>query len=326
MKALVTGATGFVGSHLVETLVKRGYKVSCLVRDTSNLRWIDESSVRLVTGEILDETALLSAVKGVDYIFHLAGATRGTDVNKFNLINCEGTRALLDASARVNPEVKRIVHMSTLWAVGPGEDGRSLTEDSTCHPLSAYSKSKLAGERVAGEFMDRLAITIVRPCSVYGPRDTNWLGFFRMAKKGFTIHFGSRERCQNLIHVRDLVQGMILAAESEQAKGETYFLASPEVYSWGDLSRIAAKVLGNKTLQIRIPRAILLLVAAVAGTLSRWTPMPLYVEEAKMAEMVHPYWVCDPVKAKRHLGFHCSLGLEEGFRETLKWYEKNHLL
>ncbi len=326
MKALVTGATGFVGSHLVETLQKRGYEVSCLVRNTSNLRWIDESSVRLVIGDILDETTLLNAVKGADYIFHLASVTRGTDVNEFNLINCEGTRRLLEVSARVNPEVKRIVHMSTLWAVGPGEDGRPLTEDSPCHPLSAYSKSKLAGEEVSREYMDRLGITIVRPCSVYGPRDTNWLGFFRMIKKGFAIHLGSKERRQNLIHVRDLVLGIILAAESERARGETYFLASSEAYSWEELCRTASNALGNKTLQIRIPKAILLIIAAVAGTLSRWTRMPPYIEKAKMAEMVHPYWICNTVKAGKHLGFRCSISLEDGFKKTLKWYEKNHLL
>lgn len=326
MKALVTGATGFVGSHLVEALLERGYEVSCLVRESSPLRWIDWSRVNLMKGDVLDEASLAKAVEGVDYVFHLASATKGTDAKRFDSINCEGTSRLLNAVARTNPKVKRVVHVSTLWAAGPGEDHRPLTEDSPCRPLSAYSKSKLAGERVAREYMGQLNITIVRPCSVYGPRDTNWLGFFRMIKKGLSIQLGSKERHQNLIHVRDLARGIILAAESEQARGETYFLASPKTYSWGELCRTASNVLNNKILQIRIPETILFVTAVVIETLNNLVGTPRYMERAKMTEMVHPYWVCDTSKAEKHLGFHCNVVLEEGFKETLRWYQENHLI
>ena len=224
-KALVTGSNGFVGSHLVEDLLSRGYEVSCLVRKTSNLRWIEGLKVSFVYGELKDKESLKKAVKSQDFVFHLGGLTKAQNSNDYYKANHLGTKNLVEATLESNPGIKRFVYVSSQAAVGPGKDITPLNEDSPCNPVTDYGKSKLLGEKAVLSYKDKLPITIIRPSGIYGPRDTEIFIFFKLIKNHIKPLFGFRENYLSLVYVKDLVFGICLTAESKKAIGQTYFIA-----------------------------------------------------------------------------------------------------
>ena len=143
MKALITGGNGFIGSYLVERLLNHGYQVKCLVRKTSNLRWIKDLPVEFVYGDITDIGSLLPIVVDVDYIYHLSGALRANKPGEFFRVNHEGTTNLLEASRQRNPALKRFIYVSTQAAAGPSGTGIPLTEADLPRPISTYGKTKM---------------------------------------------------------------------------------------------------------------------------------------------------------------------------------------
>ncbi len=166
MIALVTGANGFVGSHLVDLLLESGYQVRCLVRGTSDLRWLEGKNVELRHGGILDPSSLAGAVRGADYVFHVAGITRARRREDFLRVNGEGTRNLAEACAKHAPGVRKIVYCSSLAAGGPAPSSRPIDEESPAVPHSTYGRSKLEGEIALLRLADRLSYSIVRPPAI----------------------------------------------------------------------------------------------------------------------------------------------------------------
>ena len=156
MKALVTGANGFIGSHLVEGLVERNYEVYCLVRKTSDLKWIKNLPVKFVYGNINDYSSLIGAVKDKEIVFHLAGLTKAYNVEDYYRVNAEGSKNILQACKEAGNNIKKIVYSSSLAVTGPATDFNPLTEESQCNPISDYGKSKYEGEKYAIEFMKEL--------------------------------------------------------------------------------------------------------------------------------------------------------------------------
>ena len=177
MKTLVTGATGFIGSHLVEELLKGGHRVTCLVRKTSNLQWINGLNVRLIYGDCTIKESLLNAVADFDYIFHLAGLTKAANERDFFSANALGTENLVSAVIEKNPDTKRFVYLSSLAAAGPSCDGTPAKEAGEPKPVSAYGRSKLEGERIVMRHKNTIPVTVIRPPAVYGPRDKDFYIF-----------------------------------------------------------------------------------------------------------------------------------------------------
>ncbi|CUT00042.1 NAD dependent epimerase/dehydratase family protein [Candidatus Kryptonium thompsonii] len=184
MKALVTGGTGFIGSHLVDELLNRGYEVRCIVRDTSNLKWLNGKDVEIFKGSLFDIDFLKKAVEDVDYVYHIAGVTKGKNYQDYYRGNVETTQNLLEACLE-NQKLKKFVLASSLAAVGPGDDAIPVDETRQYNPITSYGKSKAEAEKVTLSFKDKLPITIVRPPSVYGPRDTYTFELFKYVKFGF---------------------------------------------------------------------------------------------------------------------------------------------
>jgi len=329
-KALVTGANGFVGSHLVEGLLSKGYHVICLVRKTSNLRWLSGLNVEYVYADISEKESLSreagsfgkNVLNDVDFVFHVAGLTKAKSKEEYLKANYEGTKNLIEACVENNQQIKRFVYISSQAAVGPGKDDQPLDETAPCNPVTDYGKSKLEGEKIVLEFSSKLPVTIIRPPAVYGPRDSDILSFFKVANYGFKTFFGKGESYLSLCYIEDLIDGIILAAESPKATGQIYFIADDQIYSWREAFRIVAKVLNKKTITLKIPKVFLYAIAFVSENVARLLGKPTVINMQKVREITQKYWLCDVSKAKKELGFSPQYKLEEGAKKTVRWYKE----
>lgn len=321
--ALLTGATGFIGSHLAGSLLKQGFRVKALVRPTSDLRWIKGLELELITGSLQDNSFLEQAASGADYIFHLAGAVKAKDPKDFYLHNTRATMNLARAAMTAAPGLKRFLFASSQAAAGPAEClERPVCERDVCRPLSDYGRSKLQAEQELMEISGKLPVTIVRPPSVYGPRDTEVLVYFKWVNRGLALLPGLRTRHANLIYVKDLVDGMMLAAASQSSPGKTYFLAGDRSYSWDEISETIAGCLNKKILKLRLPLQLAHLSALFNEAGAYLLDKPAMVTRQKVREMSQRYWTVSSQSAKEDFGFQCRYDLARGIAETAKWYKE----
>ena len=320
-RCLVTGAAGFVGSHLVETLVDRGYEVSCLVRKTSNLAWLKPLPVRFVFGDVLDADSLPGAVEGMDYVYHVAGAVKALREADFFLVNAGGTANLLEACAAPGQSLQRFVLVSSQAAAGPPEIGHPLTEDDPPRPITPYGLSKLRAEVLTASYAARLPVTVVRPPAIYGPRDRETLTVFQWINRGL-CPVPRQKRFFSLIHVRDLVTGLILAAESPASVGRTYHLANDGPESLEGMSTLIAQALGRHPVTLRLPQAAFDLAGGASTLAGRLRRRPQIFDRYKAMELSLPSWVYDTRRARAELGFQASISVPDGVRETTDWYRK----
>ena len=322
MKTLVTGGTGFVGSHLVDLLLEKGHSVRCLIRTTSDTKWLKGKPVELVYGDLFDDNALHDAVAGVDYIYHSAGITKAKTKEEYYRGNTIGTRYLLLATQKYNPQLKRFVHISSQAAVGPSESRAPIAEDRPANPLTTYGRSKWMAEEECRLMMDKLPITIVRPPVVYGERDKDVFEFFNTYKKGLQPMVGFSEKLVSMIHVVDLARGIVMAGESDNTIGQTYFVTSSTQYGWNEVGEATRKAMGKGALRIRLPEFVVYVIAAFAEFFSLFSSKPALINFEKARDMVQDYWTCDPSKAKKDFGFEQGISLETGIRSTIEWYQK----
>ncbi len=321
-KALVTGANGFVGSHLVEALLSKGYQVRCLVRKTSNLRWLAGLKVEYAYADIAERDSLKDVIRELDFIFHVAGLTKAKTKEEYFEVNALGTKNLIEACLNENPNIRRFVYISSQAAVGPGNDKKPLEERTACRPITYYGESKLEGERIVLKHSSSLPVTVIRPPAVYGPRDPDMLGFFKIANKGFRISFGWGESFLSLVYVKDLVEGVIRAAENPKSAGQIYFIADDRCYSWSEAFKIIARALNKKTIPLRIPKSLVFLMAFISENLGKLSGKTLAFNLQKAKEITQRYWLLDVSKAKSELGFSPEYGLKRGAEETVRWYKE----
>jgi nucleoside-diphosphate-sugar epimerase len=314
MKALVTGATGFIGSHLCENLIRRGYEVTCLVKKTSNLKWIENLDIKLVFGDCTNLESLQNAVNGFDFIFHLAGLTKSCSEKDFFFINTTGTENLMKTVLEKNHKIKRLIYLSSLSATGPSRNGNPLREDSEPSPVSNYGKSKLEGEKAVLKYRNMTPITILRPPAVYGPRDRDLLIFFKMIKSGIFPDWG--KSYYSLLYVDDLVQGIILSAEEREAEDKIFFLSDSKFYSGKEIALEISSALNIKITPLKVPKFVMPFFAFLG---ERITKNSIFNRD-KMKELRHSHWICDSIKAREEIGFTTKVGLKEGIKWTADWY------
>lgn len=322
-KVLVTGANGFIGSHLTEALLKKGYKVKCLVRKTSDLRWLSDLDVELFFGSLFDKSFLEEVVSEVDFIFHVAALTKAKSRKEFHMVNYEGTKNLIETCYEKNPHIKRFVYISTQSVVGPSKNFRLVDEKSPFNPISEYGKSKLLAEMEVLKYKGKLPITIIRPPAVYGPRDKDIYLFFKFINKGLKPLFGKKESYISLIYVKDLVEGIILSAESEKGVGQIYFLADDRPYSLRETEKVIQDALKVKAIYLRIPVFIFMIVAFFSELIGKIKGKTAVLNSEKVKELCQKYWLCSSSKAKDELGFSPKYTFEKGVKETVEWYKSN---
>lgn len=321
-RAFVTGGTGFIGSHLVEELLRRGYdEVRCLVR--TEKKWLEDLPITSVSGDLFDERLIADAVRDVDYVYHVGGVTRARDGETFHRSNVEATLHLVDVVARVNPDVRRVLVTSSLSVVGPCRGGVA-TESTPLQPISRYGRSKAEMERGLEAFNHRLPLVVMRPPAVYGPREADVYTFFKTLSKGICPVVGDvRQPVLSLVHVADVVRGLVEGAESERTAGETYFLGSESFYSWNDVKEAATNALGRRALTIAVPPPLVGALGAVVEA-AAWVANaypPLNREKAR--EIRHTCKMCSIEKARDHFGYRTQFSLREGVRQTIAWYRSN---
>ena len=313
---LVTGGTGFIGSHLLERLAAVREPVRCLVRPKATPRRLP-AGVECVPGDLTTGAGLDDALRGADIVIHLAGVTKAVRREEYDLGNARATETLVKALAG---RALRFVHVSSLAAIGPSLDGVPVQEDAVPHPLTQYGRSKLEAERIVREFAP--AAVIVRPPVVYGPRDTDVFQLLKSISKGLAVEIAGADRWFSAIYSGDLVEGLLCAARSSAAVGRTYFLAYPKPATWGDLRDAAARIMGRTVRVLRVPVKVASMVGYCAEICSRVTGKPGIVSREKVAEAECLNWTCDTRRARTELGFEASTSLESGIAQTLAWYKE----
>jgi nucleoside-diphosphate-sugar epimerase len=320
---LVTGANGFVGSHLVEALLGQGYEVRCLVRPTSDLAYIRDLPVEWAHGDLTDTTGLAEACQGVDAVCHCAALTRALDEETFMRVNTTATEALARACIDANPDLRRFVFVSSLTACGPSEGPDHYLDEYCCsQPITWYGKSKLAAERALQALGERLPLVIVRAAAVFGPRDRDFFAYFDLVNRGLRLHLGRGERLYSLIYVRDLVRFLILILESDTGLGQTYFASGP-AHSYVELSDAIAQVLDRRPRPITLPEFVLTPISLWSKVQGKVTGRPALLNDQRVLDMRHRYWLCSGEKARQELGFAPEYSLEAALQETADWYLAN---
>jgi nucleoside-diphosphate-sugar epimerase len=324
MRALVTGANGFLGAWLVRRLRADGHEVRAMVRPGSDPGPLAGTGAEVVRADVSDAATLPAAVADVDVVFHLAGIRRAPRREDFLRVNAEGTRILLEACATHAPGLSRFVLAGSLAAAGPSRTPRR--EEEPFAPREWYGESKAEAERIALSFGDRLPVTVARPPRITGPGDRENLLFFRIAARGVHLGFGSEERPLSWVDVEDCARGMTMLAERPEAVGQAFFVASPEVTSLGGLQREVARSLGVKTRTVNVPPAVLRALGSAADVASRVLGRHLPINRKLAEQVLAPGWVCDPGKARRVLGFEATVGLRESVENSACWYREQGLV
>lgn len=320
--AVVTGGTGFVGSHLVDLLLDKGYEVRCIIRKSSDLKWLQGKDVKIYDCGLYDKEALKEVIKDSDYIFHVAGVVKSKTREGYFKGNVETTRTLIEAALESGANLKRFLVVSSQTVTGPSYDGKPVNEESECKPITTYGKSKLEEEKLVLSFKDQLPVTICRAPAVYGERDTEIFIYFKTFSKGLTTTIGFNEKKLSLIHVQDLVNGFYLAATNDIAIGKIYFISSEEFYTWPQINNITAKIIGKKPIVIKVPHFLVYTIAAVAQFAAMFSSKPATLNIEKAKDITQQYWICDTSKAVRELGYRQKISIEEGIKRTVDWYKE----
>ncbi len=320
--AVVTGANGFVGSHLVDNLLAKGLKVRCIVRKSSNLKWLDKKDVEIYDSGLFDKDGLRKAFTNANYIYHVAGVVKSKTKDGYFKGNVETTRNLLEVALEHESTIKRFLVVSSQTVSGPSTEGNPVNENTECKPITTYGRSKLAEEKLVLSYKDKLPITICRAPAVYGERDTEIFIYFQTFSKGLTTTIGFDKKELSLIHVVDLVEGFYLAAMSEKAKGEIYFISSEKFYTWQEINSVTSKILNKKPFIIKIPHFLVYLIASIAQFFAIFSSKPATLNIEKAKDITQQFWTCDTSKAMKDLGYRQKISIEDGIKRTCDWYKQ----
>jgi nucleoside-diphosphate-sugar epimerase len=310
-RVLVTGATGFVGSHVAQALVEAGYEVRCGARATSDLRWISGLDTERVPLDVRGKPEDISrAVENVDVVVHAAGITRARRPEDYYSVNAEGTRRIATAALRAG--VRRFVLISSLAARGP--DGPATGD----HPESDYGRSKLEAETHLLAVGGRMEAVLLRPAAVYGPRDTDLLPLFRLANAGWLpVPWGAGPL--QPLYVEDAARAALAAAREPVGFGP-FPVAENRRYAWRDVAAGLEKSLGRTVRAVRLPAGAFVL----AGRTAEWAAKPLsavpILDERRARDLALNAWTCDVSGTEGALGWRAKVPVFEGLERTARWY------
>ncbi len=322
MLVLVTGASGFVGSHLVRRLLREGDRVRCLVRGSRPRGTLSGLPVDVVEGDVCRPETLGLPLVGVEEVYHLAGRIAAVTPREMHATNVGGTVNLLKAIERTAPPVRRFVLCSTQSVVGPSNGGPPVTEASPYRPMNCYAESKAAAERaVIAAGRRGLAYTLVRPPMVFGPRDTALLPFFALAARGLQVHVGPAPKAYSWVYAPDLADAMVRLARSGAAAGKAYFTGHPLPATMDEILDEIAVASGRRGIRWSMPHALLGCLARASALVSQVTGNPGALPSDRLADLTARAWLCRSDAAERDAGWRASTPLPQAIAETVRWYE-----
>jgi nucleoside-diphosphate-sugar epimerase len=308
-RVLVTGATGFLGSHIAETLVKQGFTVRCTVRPSSSTKWLENLELEKVNVNFNDEASLQTACQGVDVVIQNAGITRAKSDAEFFEVNTHATERL--ANAAIKAKVSRFIFISSLEARGP--DGFDTA-------ISAYGKSKLEAEHRLTNLQNDIEMILLRPAGVYGPRDTDLLTLFQLAKYSFLTVPATNGRLQP-VHARDVAEA-VLATINGKAQVGPFDISEAHTYSWQDMGQMMEVALGRKLRVLKIPREIFLGAGYASETVSKLLNQAPKLDRRRAKSLAYYTYTCDTTPFKEAFGWQARISLQDGLAETAAWYKK----
>jgi nucleoside-diphosphate-sugar epimerase len=318
MKALVTGATGFVGSHLTEALLRGGHAVTALARSPAKAEALDRLGVQVVPGDLHDTSALQRAAEGQDVIYHVAGLVAARNEAEFFRANRDGTRNILAAAERAG--APRFVLVSSLAAAGPSPRGAPLSGQETPRPVTAYGRSKLAGEQLVK--VSSLQWSIVRPPIVYGPRDREILKVFRLARLRIAPVFGDGTQELSAVHATDLAEALVAVGTTTATVGGTYAACHPEVFTIAEFGNAVGAAMGRSVASVRIPPQVGRAVLSLTEMAARLTGQATILTTDKANEFFQAAWTGDPSPLTRDSGWSAAYDLARGLADTYTWYRR----
>jgi nucleoside-diphosphate-sugar epimerase len=334
MRILITGASGFIGSHLAERLVKEKHNVRVLVRNENSkerrdsIELLKRLKVEIIKGDLLNKDSLEKAIKNMDVIFHLAAIARPMAIpdEMYFKVNEGGTRNLLETCKGKRRKIKKIILMSSVSAVGQSRDGNAVNEKTECKPIDVYGWSKLAAENVAMEhfYKHKMPIVILRPPMVFGERDLEMLKLFKIVSKRI-FPVSSNRKCMEFLYVGNLVEACVLAMKKGKA-GEIYHISNGEHYSINEVVRAIEKAENKRVLPIKFPKIFIVSGGYVFEALGKILHFHPPFKHDTVKWMTEKSWYSDISKARTELGYKPPFTLEEGIKRTADYYkEKGYL-
>lgn len=319
---LITGASGFIGSHAAAACAAESMRVRCLIRSGSRTGWLRGLPVETCIGDVGDPAGLNDAVRGMDLIIHAAGMTRGTSDEDYYRVNATGTLNLLKAVMRVRPGLRRFVYISSQAAGGPSRASAPRTESDPPEPVGAYGRSKLAGEEAVMAFAQNLPVTIIRPPAVLGPRAHDAEHLIRLIRFHIRPVWGRRSHYVSFVDIEDLVRGILTAARHEAAAGEIFYLVADGRLSWDRFFKTLAGCMKKWTVPVRVPVRLIRFLAVLMERHGKKSGVPAVLNVSKVAEMNERFWICDGGKAERLLNFYPRISLEDSIDRTVNWFDQ----
>lgn len=318
MKVFVTGATGFVGNHLVDALRARGDAVTAIARSAAKAADLTARGVRVVRGDLDDLKALDDALEGQDVVYHVAGAIAARNEAEFNQCNVQGSVNVLQAAARHGRP--RFVLVSSMAAAGPATLGTPLTGAEPPHPVTAYGRSKLGAEQAV--MRCDLPWVIVRPPMVYGPRDREVLKVFQTIRWGIAPVFGDGSQELSAVHGADLAAALVAAGTAPACVGRSYYACHPEVFTSAAFVRAIAAAMGRKVRLLPIPPAVGRAALAITETAARLGGKTTILTTDKANEFFQAAWTGNPSPLTADTGWRAAHDLRSGLADTYAWYRQ----
>lgn len=325
---LITGASGFIGSFIVEEALSRGFDVWAAVRKTTSRKYLKDSRINFVELNLSSESQLTEALLNLqfDYVVHAAGATKCLNASDFFRTNTEGTKNLARAVMATQTHLKRFVFISSLSIFGPCREEMpytEITDNDTPQPNTAYGKSKIEAEKWLRE-QKELPLVILRPTGVYGPRETDYFLMAKSIKQHTDFAVGFQKQDITFVYVSDVVQAVFLALEKDDCLHKAYFLSDGEVYDSRTFSDLLKKEMGVRfVLRITAPVWLLRIVTAVGDKWGHITGKLSALNNDKFNILKQRNWRCDITPAKRDLGYIPQVKLPQGVHNSVVWYKEN---
>lgn len=326
-KLLITGASGFLGYHLVEEAVKQGFEVTAAVRKNSPVEQLKKFPIEFISLDYEDHRALLKNLTegNYDYIVHAAGATKANHAEDYDRVNAQYTQNLAQAAVAYGEHLKKFVFISSLAAVGPLDNSfDTITEKKVSKPVTPYGKSKLLAEANLASF-NTLPLIVLRPTAIYGPMERDLFLIVKSINRGLELYIGQIDQMLSFVHVKDVARVSLQALSSSIQKG-TYNLSDGQRYDRYALTSILKNSLHKKTIKIHLPIPVVKALAAVLEVFYSFSKKKPALNTEKMAELTAHNWVCSIDLLKKDIGYLPQYTLQTGMKETVEWYKTNKWL